>query len=138
MNRSSFSLVVAIALAASTLAACTASSTDDPSSDEDVAATTQGLRNCTGVCDDLPHSPPSPPSPPSPSPPFPCNSATQQIAPSIEDHNVYACWNITNCHYTPRIVYGPVCTGYTFVSQSYCSYGLHMSCDPLYGTCRCR
>ena len=27
--------------------------------------------------------------------------------------------------------------GYTLVSQSYCSQGLRLSCNPLSGTCRC-
>ncbi len=89
---------------------------------------------------------------------FTCNDVNHQISnwtqgpggTRIWDEANPVCWDITDCHIVmARMVssssssgspppQGPICSGYTLVSQSYCSYGLHMSCDPLYGTCRCR
>ena len=89
---------------------------------------------------------------------FTCNDATHQIAyyavgpngqpvPSAEP----LCWAIKDCILVApmaRMVSsssssgsppqnGPICSGYTLVSQSYCSSGLTLRCYPLQGTCSC-
>jgi len=90
---------------------------------------------------------------------FTCNDATHQIAyyapgpvgqppvPSAEP----LCWVIKDCILVAPMAKmvsssssggplpsGPICSGYTLVSQSYCSAGLTLRCFPLQGTCSCK
>ncbi len=90
---------------------------------------------------------------------FTCNDATHQIAyyapgpvgqpPVLSAEPL--CWVIKDCILVAPMAKmvsssssggplpsGPICSGYTLVSQSYCSAGLTLRCFPLQGTCSCK
>jgi len=89
---------------------------------------------------------------------FSCNDATHQLAyykvgPNGQPvpSDVPYCWTVTHCIPSLRMARqvssssgdptpvpsGPVCSGFTLVSQSYCSFGLTLRCNPLEYTCTC-